>query len=79
MADGETYLGDGCFVSFDGWQFRLRAPREFGDHEVFLEPGTLHSFEQFVKETRAQSQQATAWPSHSLEQAVQEAGPKTVF
>jgi hypothetical protein len=24
----ETYLGDGLYVSFDGWQYQLRAPRE---------------------------------------------------
>ena len=35
----ETYIGDGLFASFDGWQIRLRAPRGLEDHEVFLEPG----------------------------------------
>ena len=34
----ETYLGDGVYASFDGWQICLRAPRENGDHVVFLEP-----------------------------------------
>ena len=33
----ETYLGDGLYASFDGWQIKLRAPRDGGDHEVFLE------------------------------------------
>ena len=28
--DEETYLGDGLYVSFDGWYIRLRAPRENG-------------------------------------------------
>ena len=36
MGEPETYLGDGLFVSFDGYQVRLRAPRENGDHEVFM-------------------------------------------
>ena len=36
--DNETYLGDGLYVSFDGWQFVLRVPREDGDHWVALEP-----------------------------------------
>jgi hypothetical protein len=34
----ETYLGDGLYVSFDGWQIVLRAPRVGGDHFVALEP-----------------------------------------
>lgn len=34
----ETYLGDGLYAHFDGYQFWLRAPREGGDHEVALEP-----------------------------------------
>lgn len=34
----ETYLGDGVYASFDGWQICLRAPRENGDHVVYLEP-----------------------------------------
>ncbi len=28
MPCNETYLGDGLFASWDGWQVRLRAPRE---------------------------------------------------
>ena len=39
----ETYLGDGLYASFDGWQFRLRAPREFGDH-IVLAPQTGDDF-----------------------------------
>jgi hypothetical protein len=39
MADeaNETYLGDGVYISYDGWQFRLRVNREAGDH-VYLDP-----------------------------------------
>jgi hypothetical protein len=37
MSERETYLGDGLYASWDGWQVRLRAPHEHGDHEVFLE------------------------------------------
>lgn len=44
----ETYLGDGLYASFDGWQFWLRAPRSEGDHEVALEPQTLAAFLAFV-------------------------------
>ena len=36
----EEYLGDGLYVSFDGWGIRLRAPRENGDHFIVLDPDT---------------------------------------
>ena len=49
MSEREVYLGDGLYCSFDGWQVKLRAPRENGDHEVFLEDGlTLQAFFEFV-------------------------------
>lgn len=50
--DGETYLGDGCFASFDGFQFCLRAPREFGDHMVYLDPQALAKFEEYIRFTK---------------------------
>ena len=40
----ETYLGDGLYVHFDGYQFILRAPRELGDHYVALEPSVFDNF-----------------------------------
>lgn len=47
----ETYLGDGLYASFDGFQIRLWAPREHGEvHEVFLEPQVLQSFLDFAKQ-----------------------------
>lgn len=46
----ERHLGDGLFVSFDGYQFRLRAPRDNGDHEVFLEPGVHAEYLRFTEE-----------------------------
>jgi hypothetical protein len=49
----EVYLGDGLYVSFDGYSFVLRTPRMDGDHWVGLEPFVLAAFEQFVKETKA--------------------------
>jgi hypothetical protein len=48
----EIYLGDGLYASFDGFAFKLRAPRVGGDHEVFLEPDVLVAFENFVKAIR---------------------------
>lgn len=52
-ASRETYLGDGLYASFDGWQITLRAPREGGDHYVALEPQVLEAFERYVKVLRA--------------------------
>jgi len=45
----EEYLGDGLYASFDGYQFKLCAPREHGDHEVYLEPAVAESFMRFVE------------------------------
>ena len=47
----ETYLGDGLYASFDGYQFVLRAPRGEGDHFVALEPAVLAEFIKFVNRT----------------------------
>lgn len=49
MSEGEVYLGDGLFASWDGYHIRLRAPRSGGDDEVFLEAETLAAFLEFVK------------------------------
>jgi hypothetical protein len=46
--ESETYLGDGLYASFDGWQVRLRAPRENGDHEVYLKQSTLQAFLEYL-------------------------------
>lgn len=48
----ETYLGDGLYASYDGWQICLRAPRDDGDHFVYLEPGVVTSLERFIAEVR---------------------------
>ena len=45
----EDYLGDGLYVSTDGWQIRLRAPREGGDHEVYFDQHTLKNFLDWLK------------------------------
>ena len=52
MSDKETYLGDGLYASFDGYQIKLRAPRSGGDSEVFLEPTTLVAFERYVQKLK---------------------------
>jgi hypothetical protein len=48
--DGETYLGDGLYASYDGWQFCLRAPRTTGDHFVYLEPVVYEAFIKYVQQ-----------------------------
>jgi hypothetical protein len=58
----EEYLGDGLYVTFDGWHYCLRAPRprdlEVGgmvNHVVYLEDGpgqTLEAFLRFVERMR---------------------------
>jgi hypothetical protein len=45
----ETYIGDGCYASFDGYQIRLRTLREHGDDLVFLEPGTFTELLRFAR------------------------------
>jgi hypothetical protein len=47
--DREIYLGDGLYVSFNGFAFTLRAPRENGDHYVVLEPLMIKDFNRFVR------------------------------
>lgn len=44
----EVYLGDGLYASFDGFMIRLRAPREDGDHVVFLEQAMFQELVQFT-------------------------------
>ncbi len=34
----QTYLGDGVYASFDGYQVWLRTVREYTVHEIALEP-----------------------------------------
>jgi hypothetical protein len=47
--ENETYLGDGLYASFDGYQFKLRAPRFGADHEVFLELEVVKNFQEYVQ------------------------------
>jgi len=49
MSEHETYLGDGLYASWDGYQIRLRAPRDGDDDVIFLEDGlTLQAFFEFI-------------------------------
>lgn len=44
----DTYLGDGLYASFDGYQIRIYTERGNGTHEVFLDDRVLEAFERFV-------------------------------
>jgi hypothetical protein len=46
----ETYIGDGLYASFDGYQIKLRAPRDGGDHEVYLESSAFEELMKFAGE-----------------------------
>jgi len=48
----ETYLGDGLYAEFDGYQFRLYTDRGHVRHEVFLEDAVVHAFLAFIKKVR---------------------------
>lgn len=56
MTEAESYLGDGLYAEFDGWQFRLYTDRGpgLGVHEVYLEPAVLLRFLALVKEVTGQ-------------------------
>ena len=46
----KDYLGDGLYVEFDGWQFRLYASDGVRvTNEVFLDELVVRSFFEFVK------------------------------
>lgn len=53
----ETFLGDGLYASFDGFQIILRAPRENGDHFVMLEPGVYRALQEFVMDLEKKAKQ----------------------
>lgn len=45
----ETYIGDGVYVSFDGFYVRLRTPRENGDHWIGIEPHVYSDLRRWLK------------------------------
>lgn len=55
--DNETYLGDGLYASFVNGAIRLRAPREDGDHVVYLEIPVLDAFERYVESLRTEAEE----------------------
>lgn len=45
----EAYLGDGLYVSFDGYQLCLRTERDNGNHYIYLEPQVYDVLTQYAK------------------------------
>lgn len=54
MTKDKTYLGDGLYASYDGYQIRLYTERANGTHEVYLDGHTLAALERFVADLRAE-------------------------
>jgi len=46
----QTYLGDGLYAEFDGYQFRLWTDRYGVVHEVFLDARVTSAFIDFVRQ-----------------------------
>jgi len=47
----EVYIGDGLYASYDGFQVQLIAPREDGDHVVYMDAVVLSEFLTFLEHT----------------------------
>jgi hypothetical protein len=59
----ETYLGDGLYARYDGFEIWLRAPRGGGDHEVCLDTGMLKQLQSMVDNfDPTPSDDGRAWP-----------------
>lgn len=57
--DKETYLGDGVYASFDGFQIWLRTVRSDGiQHRIALDDATFVALKTFAEEIRKASRQA---------------------
>lgn len=58
MTKIETYLGDGLYASFDGYQICLRAPRPVGDHVVFLDPSVVKALLDYLTQLTREAELA---------------------
>jgi len=49
--ENETYIGDGVYARFDGYQIWLRAPRgDSPDHEIALEQKVFYALVWYASE-----------------------------
>lgn len=50
----KTYLGDGLFAEYDGWQIKLYASDGIQEtNTVYLEPQVLRAFEAYISKLKA--------------------------
>lgn len=56
--EGETYLGDGVYVSYDGYKIWLRAASVSGDDHIALEPATWSLLVDYVNHTMLRDKHA---------------------
>lgn len=52
----ETFLGDGLYASYDGFQLTLRAPRNGIDHYVCLESVTMLALVEYLAQLHRELQ-----------------------
>ena len=48
-AQRQTYIGDGVYASFDGYQVWIRTQREGGWHEIALEPAVYDRLREYAR------------------------------
>ena len=54
--ENDTYLGDGLYAAFDGWQIELYSSNgQEKTNQVYLEPEVLVAFWKYVKKLGKQS------------------------
>jgi hypothetical protein len=44
----KSYLGDGVYIEWTGWDFVLKTQRENGEHSIHLEPFQINALNNFV-------------------------------
>jgi len=52
----ERYLGDGVYASFDGYQIWLKVDRDYGKHEIALEPPVYTALLRYVEDLNKERQ-----------------------
>lgn len=61
MEHDKTYLGDGVYASFDGWQIKLTCDCMSEPNAIFLEPGMIQKLNIFFTQmTKPATLQADA-------------------
>lgn len=50
MQGRDTYIGDGVYASFDGFQIKLRTERDGRDEIIYLDPDTYTSLVRFAQQ-----------------------------